>query len=124
MLFRSLDESNAFQQPGNDVTIMADPTLGVNDPPKGTPREFTLHQNYPNPFNPSTEVRFDLPRDARVRLTVHTILGQEVARLEDGVMTAGSHTARWDASGLPSGVYLYRLRTAGFTETKKLTVIR
>jgi hypothetical protein len=69
----------------------------------------TLEPNYPNPFNPSTAVRFHLARGANVRLTVSNLLGQEVARLVDGFLPAGTHVRTWDAAQLPGGAYLIRL---------------
>ena len=81
------------------------------------PTVFDLHANYPNPFNPSTEIRFDLPEAANVRLTVYDALGREVARLVDGPVGAGYQHATFEASGLPSGVYLYRLEAKGGAET-------
>jgi hypothetical protein len=90
----------------------------------GTPKEYELDQNYPNPFNPATEVRYDLPVQGRVQLTVYDLLGHEVATLVDGVEPAGRHTARWDASGVPSGIYFYRLSAGSFAGSKKMALIR
>ena len=81
------------------------------------PAEYTLEANYPNPFNPSTEIRFALPEAADVRLLVYDALGREVARLVDGPVGAGYQHATFEASGLPSGVYLYRLEAKGAAET-------
>ncbi|HTY57327.1 MAG TPA: T9SS type A sorting domain-containing protein [Bacteroidota bacterium] len=88
------------------------------------PRLFTLHQNYPNPFNPSTTIRYDVPRAAFVSLSVYSVLGQEVARLVNGVEEAGYHEARFDASGLASGIYFYRMKAGDFVKTMKLVLTR
>ncbi len=88
------------------------------------PKEFMLDQNYPNPFNPTTEVRYELPVESRVQLTVYDLLGREVATLTDGVIPAGRHSVRWDASSAPSGVYFYRLTAGSFTGTRKMALIR
>ncbi len=88
------------------------------------PADFALHQNYPNPFNPSTEIRFQFPEATEVRLIVYDVTGREVARLVDGAMPAGQHRATWDAAGLPSGVYLYRLTADAFTETKAMILLK
>ena len=89
-----------------------------------TPKEFSLEQNYPNPFNPMTEVRYEVPVQSRVLLTVYDLLGREVATLVDEVIPAGRHSARWDASGAPSGIYFYRLTAGSFTGTKKMALVR
>jgi len=88
------------------------------------PEAFALAQNYPNPFNPSTEIRFDLPQASPVRLVVYNAMGQEVARLVDQPLHAGTHSVTWDASGLPSGVYLYRLTAGAFIDTKAMTLLK
>ena len=82
------------------------------------PASFVLRQNFPNPFNPSTTITFDLAARARVRLTVYTLLGQELATLIDGELAVGQHSFRWDArtasgQSVGSGVYLYRLEAEG-----------
>ena len=83
-----------------------------------------LDQNQPNPFNPITQIKFSLPRDTAVSLTVYNVRGQAVAKLADGVMTAGEHAVSWDATEHPSGVYFYRLEGPGFSETKKMTMLK
>ncbi len=90
------------------------------------PASFKLYQNYPNPFNPTTNIQFDLTRDARVSLKIYNVLGQQVATLFDNRwMSAGVQTARFDASNLASGVYIYRLNIAGgHTESLKMVVLK
>jgi len=73
---------------------------------------FTV-ENYPNPFNPQTTLRFTLPEEAHVRLTVYDVLGREIMVLVDGTRLAGTHEAHFDGSRLPSGIYVYRLRVTG-----------
>jgi WD40 repeat protein len=83
-----------------------------------------LAQNYPNPFNPSTTIRYGLPSRSHVTLTVFNALGQQVATLVEGEQEAGFHEAVFDASGLASGVYLYRLTAGSFVDTRKLILVR
>jgi hypothetical protein len=91
---------------------------------RALPRKATLDQNYPNPFNPVTMFRFGLPDRGQVRLEVFDILGRRVAVLVDAEMAPGNHQIRFDASGLSSGVYLYRLNAAGALLTRKMTLIK
>jgi len=90
----------------------------------GVPDHFALLQNFPNPFNPSTTLRYSLPTRAYVTLTVFNALGQQVAVLQNGEQEAGYHEAVFDASGLASGVCLYRLTAGSFVETRKLLLVR
>jgi len=83
-----------------------------------------LEGNYPNPFNPATEIRYDLPEAVHVQLVVYDVLGRQVRVLVDQPMSAGTHAVTWDASGLPSGTYLYRLTAGAFTETKAMTLFK
>jgi len=86
--------------------------------------EYALRQNYPNPFNPKTSISFDLVTGGFVRLTVYNAVGQQVAAVVSGEMNAGRHTVTFDASGLPSGMYLYRLETDRFSATKKMLLMK
>ncbi|ARA94154.1 hypothetical protein AWN76_013995 [Rhodothermaceae bacterium RA] len=88
------------------------------------PGRYLLHQNYPNPFNPTTMLRFDLPEATHATLAVYNLLGQRVATLVDGLMRAGQHEVQFDASGLPSGTYLYVLRTANHVETRRMVLVK
>jgi photosystem II stability/assembly factor-like uncharacterized protein len=88
------------------------------------PTRFALEQNYPNPFNPSTTIRYGLPQRSQVTLAVFNMLGQLVTSLVSGEVEAGNHEVQFDASGLASGVYFYRIQAGTFTHTKKLCVIK
>ena len=87
-------------------------------------QSFKLLQNYPNPFNPSTTIQFDLPKNSEVTLNIFNILGEEVATLISGRLSAGSYSYEWDASGLASGIYLYRLQAGKYVETRKMVLMR
>jgi hypothetical protein len=102
----------------DDLSLSGSAT-GVAEQPT-QPHTFALSQNFPNPFNPSTLISYQLPGAGPVRLTVYDILGREVATLVDGTQQQGAHEARFDAGGLSSGVYLYRLQTNGFVQQKKM----
>lgn len=88
------------------------------------PSEFALNQNYPNPFNNTTEIVFELANRAHAQLRVYSITGETITTLVDEERNAGIHNVSFDASGLASGVYIYRLETEGFNETKKMMLIR
>lgn len=88
------------------------------------PMEYDLAQNYPNPFNPVTQIQYTLPTDAHVQLVIYNSLGQKVATLVNGNQQAGRHSASFDATALSSGVYLYQLSTPGFSQTKKMMLVK
>jgi hypothetical protein len=96
---------------------------GVGDTSPRSP-SYALDQNYPNPFNPRTTIAFVLPRDTHVRLRIFDAAGAEVARLIDASMQAGAHRVEFDAAGLASGVYFYRLEVAGFRQARKLVLLK
>ena len=88
------------------------------------PSEYALLQNYPNPFNPSTTMRYALPERTHVTLTVFNIVGERVAVVVDGERDAGRHQVVFDASGIASGVYLYRLQAGAYVETRKFVLVQ
>ncbi|TAK59205.1 MAG: T9SS type A sorting domain-containing protein [Bacteroidetes bacterium] len=104
--------------------------LGVDDGVKELPSGFSLEQNYPNPFNPSTVIRYSLSVNSYVTLKVYDVLGREVATLADGMQDAGFKSHVWDATGLPSGVYFYKLNAVGqdgilsYSKVKKMLLLR
>lgn len=88
------------------------------------PSVFHLAQNFPNPFNPSTEIRYELPRKGRVNLTVHDLLGREVAVLVDGIQTAGQQRMTFHGANFASGLYLYRLQFEDRSIIRKMILVR
>jgi len=87
-------------------------------------QQFELHQNYPNPFNPSTTISFYLPQTADVKLSVFDITGRQIATLVDRPMNAGSHIETFDASGLSSGIYFYRIEAGDFQSVQKMMLVK
>ncbi len=88
------------------------------------PVEFALHGNYPNPFNAATNINFSLVYGGEVDLTVYNIAGREVAKLVDGYLSAGTHSIRWNAADMPSGIYYAKLTNLGKTSIKKMTLVK
>jgi len=102
-----------------------DKTIGIKERLAVDDRQTCeLKQNYPNPFNPGTTIEYALPKPAFVTLKVYDLLGKEIVILVEEHQTAGIHKFNWDATGLASGVYLYRLETEQFVHTKKLILMR
>jgi len=86
--------------------------------------EFELMQNYPNPFNPSTMIQYSIKNKSFATLKIYDILGKEVAVLLNDVVEAGDHSVKFDATDLPSGIYMYQLQAEGIVLTKKMTLLR
>ena len=96
----------------------------VKDEPKQVVSGFELLQNYPNPFNPSTKISWHTSVGSHQTLKIYNILGTEVATLVDEYKPAGSYEVEFDASKLSSGVYLYKLQSGNFIQTRKMTLIK
>jgi hypothetical protein len=88
------------------------------------PNVFSLEQNYPNPFNPSTVITFNLPVGGNVLLKVYNLLGQEVRTLVNQNQSAGHYSVRFDSKGLPTGIYLYRLSSGSYVQTKRMILLK
>ena len=88
------------------------------------PAKFELLQNYPNPFNPSTTIMFSLGTTAPATVKIYNLLGQELETLSSGTKSTGVYRVEWKPTGLPSGVYLCRLETGGYTQTRKLILMK
>ncbi len=85
---------------------------------------FALGNNYPNPFNPTTVVPFSIAESAQVSIKVYDLLGREVAVLVDGALSAGVHEVVFEASALPTGVYLIRMEAAGMVQIQRMTLMK
>lgn len=102
--------------------ILVDILAGVKD--DNQPLRFSLEQNFPNPFNPSTTIRYSISSAELVSLKVYNIIGQEVATLVNEVKQAGRYAITWNASGMASGVYYYKLKSGKSVETHKLVLLK
>lgn len=120
---------NEFANPVNNVEYIIDQTTDVNEQEILT-NHFELFQNYPNPFNPSTAIRYALPNESKVTITVYNLLGQQIKELVNDVQSAGYHETIFDATNLSSGVYLYKINAVDligkkdFSSTKKLLFLK
>jgi hypothetical protein len=123
-----LDSSGEISLDGNvSGLIIAKKTLSIA--PDLLPRVFTLHSNHPNPFNPITTLRYDLPSDALVTLSIYDMLGREITQLVNTSQQAGFKSVQWDATdsmGKPvsAGVYLYQIQAGEFVQTKKMVLLK
>jgi Secretion system C-terminal sorting domain len=106
---------SAYVAAGGITAVKASPTVATT---------FNLSQNYPNPFNPSTQIDFSVPQQSTVQLKVYNTLGQLVATLVNGNLSAGSHSVTFDARNLASGLYIYRLSAGNFTSVKKMMLLK
>jgi photosystem II stability/assembly factor-like uncharacterized protein len=115
---------------GGIYRMLLNPTVGVEN--ATLPSEFRLFQNYPNPFNAFTAISYQLPALSGVEgsalscveLRVFDVLGKTVARFDEGIRQPGQYTIRWDASGLPSGVYMYQLDAGSFRQTRCMVLVK
>ena len=89
-----------------------------------TPSLFSLCDNYPNPFNPSTKIEFQIPQDGHVTLSVYNMLGQQVSTLVDRNLRSGMHHVTFDAAKFASGIYFYRMKAKGFSQVKKMMLLK
>ncbi len=101
--------------------------IGIENNGTELPEGFKLEQNYPNPFNPATNIRFSIPNvlsNREISLKIYNILGNEVAVLADGKYPAGEHEISWNAEGIPSGIYFYKLLSENLSITKKMVLVK
>jgi len=100
------------------------PIVSVEDVKNLKPEDYNLFQNYPNPFNPSTTIRYSIVNADVVRIKIYDVLGREVMTLVDEFKQSGSYEVRYDATGLASGIYLYRIESGNFVQTKKMILLK
>lgn len=106
------------------MVLVKNTTTGIVNTSSTAPNNFLLYQNYPNPFNPTTTINFSLPQLEHVVLKVFDVLGREVATLVNGELHAGEHSVVYDAKGLASGVYFYKIQAGKFIQQKKMEVLK
>jgi hypothetical protein len=120
--------TNYILEGSGEVTIPSSETFILNRE-SVIPVTFVLHQNYPNPFNPITTLRYDLPSDALVTLSIYDMLGREITQLVNTTQQAGFKSVQWDATdsmGRPvsAGAYLYQIQAGEFVQTKKMVLLK
>jgi len=94
------------------------------DKPNTPSMGYLLFQNYPNPFNPSTVINFTIPRDEFVRIGIYNVLGAEIEVIMNETLSRGVHSVRWEAKNHPSGLYFYQIHSGGYSETRKMLLLR
>lgn len=112
---------------GNDGTISGAiwvPGISSVKDEVGFPKSYSISQNYPNPFNPSTTIRFQLPNSSIVNLKVYDVLGNEIVTLVNEEKPVGEYEVEFNAAGLSSGIYFYKLNAGSFVETKKMILMK
>ena len=122
-------DSDGFIVGSNDNTpnTLVVGTLSIDE--NLIPKVFALHQNYPNPFNPTTQIRYDLPEDQFVTITIYDVMGRKIRSLVNINQTAGYHTIRWDArndigESISAGIYIYMIQATKFNKTRKLVFLK
>jgi hypothetical protein len=106
------------------ISRYGQPIIGINPISTETPSNYSVSQNYPNPFNPTTKINFALPKSGLVTLKVYDITGKEVATLVNEVKNVGTYSVDFDGANLSSGMYFYKISVNGFSEVKKMSLIK
>ncbi len=116
-IFVGTNNSSVWRRPLSDF-------IGIKNISSEIPSVYSLSQNYPNPFNPTTNIKFQVKSSGFVKLVVFDILGKEVANLVNEKLSSGTYEAAFDGSNMASGIYLYRLTTGNFVDTKRMILIK
>jgi L-ascorbate metabolism protein UlaG (beta-lactamase superfamily) len=122
MVARFTSLNKLVVHPGETIALSANTTSVENSMIR--PGGFRLEQNFPNPFNPTTVISYKLSVSSDVKLSIFDVLGKEVATLINEKKPAGIYTVQWNAGGMPSGIYFYKLDVGKYVETKKLVLIK
>lgn len=99
-------------------------TIGITQTGTEVPKNYSLEQNFPNPFNPATTIKFSIVKAGNASMQIYDMTGKIVTELFEQNVQPGSYSVQWDASNYPSGVYFYTLKTGGFTESKKMILVK
>ncbi len=108
----------------SSLSLIIQNTSGVSNEPEDQPERFEVFQNYPNPFNPTTSIHYTIPQQSFVSVKVYTIQGSLVSTLVNEVQTPGTHSVRFDASMLSSGIYLYKVDSEFGSRTRRMVLIK
>ncbi|MGE5497808.1 MAG: T9SS type A sorting domain-containing protein, partial [Syntrophothermus sp.] len=119
-------QGNKWIGTGNGLSVFREEGVILSDVKKdiSSPESFSLSQNYPNPFNPSTTISYSIPEGRVVILKVYDMLGKEVKMLMNEYKEAGTHSVQFNASTLPSGIYVYTIQAGEFRNSKKLMLLK
>jgi hypothetical protein len=122
----SYDGKSAFNFPARSITTLSFSGALITsvDNKSIMPVEYSLSQNYPNPFNPSTTIGYSLAKESFVQLKVFDVLGREIKTLIDEKESVGTYNVHFDAKGINSGVYFYKIIAGDFTQSNKMIVIK
>jgi hypothetical protein len=116
--------SGDFWNWANSKRIVVRTLTSITNISGNTPSSFSLEQNYPNPFNPSTMIKFAVPKNSAVKLSIYDMSGKEVAVIVNEVLGTGEYEISWYPKNLASGIYFYTLKSADFIETKRMVLTK
>jgi len=110
-------------------SFTTEPQVAIDSNSNLIPLDYVIEQNFPNPFNPETSITFGLPKESKVRIDIYNVLGQLTATLINETQSAGYHTIKWNGrdqfdNPMKSGIYLYRISTDGYTQTRRMILMK
>jgi hypothetical protein len=104
--------------------VTVDALTGIEDAANLIPTQYALAQNYPNPFNAQMKITYSLALRGYVSIDIFDILGRRIAQLSEGTREPGNHEIIWDATGMPTGIYFYKLKAGEYQETKRMVLLK
>ncbi len=117
-------ETSSFSQGGIWLSKVTPDVSSVDRSSPSLIKAYLLQQNYPNPFNPSTTINYSIPKSSNVKIEVYNLLGKKISTLVNEFKSAGSYKVKWNAENFSSGIYFYRIQAEGFSETKKMILLK